>query len=360
MSAVRAFVDTSEASAVVIDLSAVADVTDPGDTWLAAAAEGLRSCRCVLLRFGPGPGQAIRDRAIAAAEALTHNLRGGPGGIASDVALEVDHLQLGTHLAPGCTTRFLLPHTDGAHCSYLTPSTVDVSTWNDRNRAFASEGFHTTDAHKVVQGLFIAEKGTVSGDTMYYDLVPLMAVAHRHQTGRSAASAGELQSWLAANIDRALAAKEHHRSRYLSLPALLGAPDPVHGLLSFGARGEGGFSPLQHALFPDLARRIAECQCGTCTGPGMRLLCGGLQAASGLSWLDVRTHHEVRIEGRAHDLLLSDNLFRWHGADSASWDRVLQPLCMVAPGRGPHYEHWLSARWHERFDALLATSAVRD
>jgi len=318
--------------------------------WFQQVAAGLDEPHAVILRFGD---DLPRDQVLVAARVVMEDLIEvirARDCAPREMYLEVDHLEHGTPLTPGFMTRLLLPHTDGAHYSFLTPSRQDVPEFPASFRIFSKKGFHRTASHKLYQGFLIVEPGSSVSWTLYYDLFPALLDAYAFQHGSRPSNHQALQQWVAANIGRSLSMQDRHGSRYLSLAALLGSENAVHHVTPPGPRAEAGFAPREYAHFPELERISRQCPCRSCAGPGARLLCDGLQATMGIGWKMFRDRYERRIRGRKNDVLIAHNIFLYHGAESGAADRVLLPMCFVMnEAGGDEYEVWSARQWQRQF-----------
>jgi hypothetical protein len=97
----------------------------------------------------------------------------------------------GTLLATGETTRTRMPHTDSQSVTFLTPSRLDVPTFDPALRAFSGASGLISGRHKPYAGIFIHEPGDGLSITTFYRSFELVAQAYRHQTGESALSVAQ-------------------------------------------------------------------------------------------------------------------------------------------------------------------------
>lgn len=310
--------------------------------WILDAVQSLSYGGPILVRLG---AHISGGDAIARATSAVHGLASAMSGTLPTLAVDVGDIEMATLVLPGHSTRFLLPHTDGAHRSFVTPSTNDVPEWSPDMRTFDRVGGDLTPFHTVFQGFLVLETGSLQPATCYYDIVRAAADAYEHRTGASANTVTELQRWVGQNIALSLASSHVHQSRYLTLPALLGATLPHFHLRPPQARRESEFTSEQLQRFEVLRAISFACSCGACEGPGERQLCDGLVEAMGLTWPQFRERYEFRLSAERHDLVIASNLFLWHAAESSYSDRALLPLSLVALPRGPAYEAWLSRQW---------------
>lgn len=282
--------------------------------------------------------RAVLDAFADVRDALIR--RGAP-----DVVLEVDEVQV-TVIVPGFTHRTLLPHHDGGHRSYLTPSLLAAPNWSPDLRRFSSTGYNTTDKHKLYQGLYVEKAGVGVSRTPYYPWMQIIRDAYRLRHGASSGSTSDVQAWLGRNIKYSLSLQEAHGSRYLSVAAALGAEEPAYHVTPPGPRGESDLSDEQYLAMPGLRALTDSCVCGTCDGPGMRHFCNGLQKTLGVSWSGFRDKYEQVVETRSGDAIMGNNLALLHAGDRAVSERLLLPLCMVSDeAEGPAYEAWLNTQW---------------
>lgn len=271
-----------------------------------------------------------------------------------DTYVEVDEESFGTPTAPGNEARFLLPHHDGGHASFPTPRAINDAYGISKTRLFSKTVFFKRHSHKMYQGFLITEPGTFPGETYYYSVFSMLFDAYLHKNGARPGSLDQLESFLGDNINRSLSQAGVHRSRYLTMSATLGSADLAHHILPSGPREESEFWPEQYAHVRQLWSQVEACPCGSCRGPGGRIMCSGMTEVLGLTWPAARERYERKVVGRRGDLLLGNNLFQWHAAYSAP-DRRICPVCIVSdkPG-GPAYERWLATQWTQGFQRAEA------
>lgn len=312
------------------------------------AAERLAQGDVVALRIHPV--DVAKRVAVTRAELAVATLRRALvewHGLPAEVYVESDEESHGTPVAPFQKRRFLLPHQDGGHCSFLTPSRLDHPDLEAGDRVYSSTVYWRRPSHKIYQGFLITNPGVPPGVTYYYDALTLLWDAYEHQHGRDPAGLGELAQFTVENLRRSRATQSIHRSRYLTFGALLGSPDPVHHLSPSGPRAESEFWPAQYINLPRLCELSDRCPCGGCAGPGARLLCDACVQTLGRTWPEVRTHYETAVLGQRYDLLMGNNLTQFHAAES-HMSRTIQPMCIVMDRpEGEPYERWLAAQWRK-------------
>lgn len=329
---------------------ATADALAAGASEAAAWADGVAAAierpSGVVVRIGAlrRPVDESRRLAHLAADAVCEALR--RRGAPAPMRLEIDRPQA-TEVRDRRIVRTLLPHHDGQHCSYLTPSILDVPEWEPARRTFSDEGFTTTNAHKLYHGIFVAEPGEGLSVTTYVDWVAVVRLAFARAIGHEPASVPELARWLGGNIERSLRWQPSHGCRYLSMGAALGSRDLVqHGVSCHMA--EADFSAAEHVRFPALRalREPCACPCGECGGPAERMVCAMLHHTTGLTFPAWRLRFEVAVPSEQGDLVMGHNLRLVHGGLMGGATRLLEPLCMVVDRpEGPDYEAWLAAQW---------------
>lgn len=315
--------------------------------WAESSVGRLNTLPCgVVFRIGKLRLPEDRSRALAHAiiYAICAALRrlDAPEGI----EVEIDRPQP-TRVMPGQQSRTLLPHHDGGHCSYLTPSQFDDPTWQPALRRFSSENFTTTQAHKLYQGIFIADPGEGLSITTYFNWVEVVRRAYTRVTGQGDAAVARVAAWLGANIRASLQLQPQHKSKYLSLTAALGARALVqHGLAVHYA--EADFTPEELERFPELCRfREQAAQVGL--SPTEFLLSQGLIETLGLSWVDFRATYQLCVPSERFDLLLGHNLTLVHGGLMGGPGRLIEPICLVMnQPNGEDYERWLAQAWRSQ------------
>ncbi|HEY0641149.1 MAG TPA: hypothetical protein VGD67_26255, partial [Pseudonocardiaceae bacterium] len=303
----------------------------------------------VLFRIGRLRWGAADSRALAVE--LTHRVRdelvlaGAPEGL----RVEQDEPQA-THVPAGHTSRTLLPHHDGQHCSYLTPSTHDDPDWRPQWREFGDSGYTTTPVHKAYHGVFIADPGDGLSVTTYYDWLDVLHTVYSERTGAPAGTR-EVARWLGTNLRAAVARRPLHGNPYPGLGGMLGLTGDVwHGVSLHHA--EADLPADVRAAYPDTGPLAAACPCGDCVGEAARLHCHQVLLATGRRWRDFRRRWEVLVPGERFDLVFGHNLTMLHGGLAGSAGRVIEPLCLVVDDpAGPRYESWLAASWRRHRSA---------
>lgn len=282
-------------------------------------------------------------------------------GAPSTTRLERDLAQA-THVPNGFGHRTLLPHHDGQHCSYLTPSTSDDPDWRTQWREFGSRGYSTTPAHKLYQGVFIADPGEGLSVTTYYDWLEILSTVHSERTAEnsvrfgdadcSEGSPAEIARWLGANLRRALDRQPDHGTPYPSLGSMLGLDEPMwHGLSFHHAEAELGARDRER--YPSAIPLAETCPCGTCVGESARVFCHMMLAATGQPWRECRERWEVLAPSERFDLVFGHNLTMLHGGWAGGPGRVIEPMCLVVDRpEGEEYERWLAASWRRHLPAL--------
>ncbi|WJK36072.1 hypothetical protein [Solwaraspora sp. WMMA2065] len=291
------------------------------------------------LRLGVDESRRI---ALDLAQRIRRTLifRGAP----ADMRLEVDKPQ-STYVPAGFFTRTLLPHHDGQHCSYLTPSRLDMPEWDPAMREFGTTGYTTTPAHKMYQGIFLADPGEGLSVTTYYDWI---SIVHEVLGARGIKDADDTVTaarWLGENLRTAVLRQPEHGCPYPSYGAMLGLGETMWHGLSFH-HSESPLSSADAERFPAAVPLSRRCACGRCEGDAARLFCHMMLSATGSTWSELRERWEVAAPGEHCDLLIGHNLTMIHGGLRGGPGRVLEPLCMVVDKpEGTEYERWLSAAW---------------
>jgi hypothetical protein len=288
------------------------------------------------------PVEEARRVALEVMGIICESLKIGAGA-PRQMRVEVGSLQL-TKLQPGYKARTFLPHHDGGHCSYLTPSILDVADFDPRARVFSSEEFNTTHKHKLYQGFFVEHPGSLSSITPYYPWRKMILAAFKRSHDGASMDVASVARWLGKNISVSVARRREHGSRYLSIGGAFGLENPIYHLMPVAA--EQDFPPAQYERFPELRRLSSGCKCGRCEGPGARFLCWSFYEALGLSWSEVRAKYETQVTSERHDVVFGHNIIAMHGGLRAGPERVLLPLWLVIDSaRGADYERWLMRQW---------------
>jgi hypothetical protein len=276
-------------------------------------------------------------------------------GAPEALQLEADRQQ--TTDVPSCAEiRNRLPHFDGQHCSYLTPSIEDMPDWDASLRTFSSTGYTTTAAHKLYQGIFLTDPGHALSVTTYYDWLSIIGDVRRHRR-LEADEGGDPRAaarWLGDNIRRSIAMQRSHGCSYPSLGAMLGLTEEAFHGTGF-ANAE---DPLPEAVgerYPILWPMTRKCPCGTCIGDTGRVFCHLLVQSVGLSWPAFRERYEILVPSERYDLLFGHNLTMLHGGWAGGPGRLIEPLCLVVDEpSGTGYERWLAASWRRKLPVPLA------
>jgi hypothetical protein len=320
------------------------------DETTTAAAEIIHQDGFVVFRIGRLRLGVEESRRLAKAiaerllEVLIHR------GVPERARLEIDKPQQ-TAVPGSYTTRTLLPHHDGQHCSFLTPSRLDAPNWDADWREFGSTGYTTTRAHKMYQGIFLADAGQGLSVTTYYDWLGILGeVFERRGYGTTGLESGDervaaIARWLGGNLQRALQRQPEHGCPYPSFGAMLGLEEPVwHGLSFHHAEAE--LTPVERDRYPVAIPLTQRCACGTCAGEAARLFCHQVLMATSLNWAQFRARWEVLAPGDQCDLLFGHNLTMLHGGLAGGASRVIEPMCIVIDQPvGTDYERWLAASW---------------
>lgn len=264
-------------------------------------------------------------------------------GAPDNMSVEIANL-LQPSLIKHYKVRTLLPHHDGGHCTYLSPSMLDNPDWKPQWRSFSNEGYTTTAAHKLYQGIFIVEPGEGLSITTYYDWLAVLHHAYEYNTGNIPDSLDQVMSWLGLNILRALELQPQHRCGYLTLGGALGGTrlsylgTPIH-------RAEADFSSEEIKMFPELEQYNVSVDKSRYS-PTERFLSQVLTDTMGVSWPEFRNIYEVCLPSERFDLVLAHNLTLLHGGLMGGPGRQLEPICMTLDSPiGIQYEQWLAQSW---------------
>jgi hypothetical protein len=319
-----------------------ADVAAP----IARAANVLADGGVVGLRIYPVA--ATKPVAIARAEtaltAVTQVLI-KRHALPPEAYVELDDESYGTPVAPFKDRRFLLPHQDGGHCSFLTPSVLDHPDFHANERVYSATVYWKRPSHKMYQGFLITNPGQQPGITYYYNTLTLLWEAFAHRHGRTPAGLSELARFNVENLRRSKDNQAIHRSRYLTLGALLGSQELAHHVMPSGPRAESELWPAQYINLPALCEMADRCPCDSCGEPGERLFCHACSHTLGRTWPEFRRDFETAVVGKRYDLLIGNNLTQLHAADS-HLSRTIRPMCIVLDRpEGNAYERWLATQW---------------
>lgn len=316
--------------------------------WMEGVVHAVNTFPCGVV-FGIGKLRlsldASRSLAHSLASALCEALK--HSGAPREMYVEIDRPQT-TSVIENHQVRTLLPHHDGGHCSYLTPSKRHDPAWNARLRTFSSQaGYTTTQAHKLYQGIFIANPGEGLSVTTYYDFLRILRRAYACHTGNEAGSVEKLAAWLGGNIRASLDLQPQHQSRYLTLGAALGGRQPVYHALSIHY-AEADFTDEEINRFPELTRfRAGDTgDDGRTDPPTIRFLNQVLLDTLQLTWLEFLSAYEICVPGERFDFVFGHNLGLLHGGLMGGPGRLLEPICMVVDeASGEDYEDWLAQVW---------------
>jgi hypothetical protein len=271
-----------------------------------------------------------------------------------EAVVEIDRPQ-DTPVPGGGTTRTMLPHHDGMHSSYLTPSLLDVADWQPEWRTFSDTGYTTTHSHKLYQGLFITNPGEGLSATPYYDWLQVLADVHAAQGGEPGAAV--IAAWLGANLRHTCTRRAEHGALYPTIAGMLGLREPAFEATPV-LRAEADLSEQARRAHPILESMARRCPCGECAGEEGRLLCHVLTLAAGGSWPEFRRRYEVLAVTERYDFVMANNLTFMHGGLAGGRDRTLEPICLVAEPWGDAYERWLARSWRRLERRVAATAGV--
>lgn len=317
------------------------------ERWLPDVADALERHEVILVKLGTlrlGGPESYELAQLVVRELRAELVR---RGAPPQLDVEFDPVD-DTAVEDGERTRDRLPHNDGQHGTYLTPSVLDAPEFDPRLRVFSRAGGHSSSSHKPYSGIFIEEPGDGLSVTTFYDAFGLVRHAYRHQFGAEptvAATAG----WLGTSVAAAVARQHQHGSAYPSLAGLLGAgDDPAWEVLDY-CTSEARIPADLRSRYPALDRMRVRCPCERCQGETERIYCAMMQAALGIGWTTFREQHEMWMSSERFDLLFWNNLARLHGAVKGSCRRLLRPMYLSLPAAtGEEYESWLSRLWHAR------------
>jgi hypothetical protein len=258
--------------------------------------------------------------------------------------VEIDLVQQ-TAITAGRQVRTLLPHHDGGHCTYLTPSCKDVPDWNPAWRRFSHQHFTTTQAHKLYQGIFMLDPGEGLSITTYYDLLHILRDAWTYQR-QSFPTIPELATWLGAHISTSLQRQDHYQSRYLSIGTMLGSQQLIHHVLAVH-HAESDFTSQEYMQFPEL-QRFQNAATPT-HSPIECYLDEVFMTTLGIDWEAFRLRYETAVPSEQCDFILGHNLTLLHGGLMGGVGRSFEPICLVIDNPiGNDYEHWLATAWRRK------------
>lgn len=288
------------------------------------------------LRLGE---EESRQRAYGIAEAMRRELvaRGAPDNLSVECGKVEKTVFNGNH-----QTRTMLPHHDGGHTSYLTPSTFDEPDWPVQRPSFADTGYTTTPAHKMYQAIFIIDPGEGLSVTTYYDWLRII------EDSRKAQGNGDdrrLTAWYGENITRMVSDRARFAFGYPTLAGMLRQARDAVDLMPL-LRSEEALPSTAKQQFPELTWIVSACPCDTCSGETVRAFCHVVDRSLRLSWPEFRECYEVLAPTERYDLPFAHNLTMLHGGLCGGRKRVIEPICLTVhePG-GPAYERWLQASW---------------
>jgi hypothetical protein len=345
----------------VIELESSALATPRAGAFgpIKAAAELLAEGGVAVLRIFPKTPvkQVAITRADSALRAITSALVENHD-LPSEAYVELDEESYGTPVAPFKQKRFLLPHQDGGHCSFLTPSRLDYQELTAGERVFSTSVYFKRPSHKLYQGFLITNPGAPPGCTYYYSSLALLWDAFCYRHSRVPISLYELAEFNVQNARRSMANQSIHGSRYLTFGAMLGSSQLEHHVMPSGPRAESELWPGQYARLPKLCEMTDQCPCGLCEGPGERLLCHACLHTLGKTWPQVHFEYEASVVGELHDLLIGNNLTQLHAADS-NISRTILPMCIVTVNAGGDaYERWIGRQWRQWYALVQSEERV--
>lgn len=271
-------------------------------------------------------------------------------GLPPSLRIEVDVAQE-TFVPSGFETRMLVPHQDGGHVSYLTPSLLDDAGWDPGMRRFAPYGHceYSTQTQKIYQGLFIAEQGSTAATIAFYPVLDMLLDAFKDAHGHEP-SLPELIAWYGGNLRKSFDSRARHGGHYPTLAAFTGSERDEY----LGVAPHCAEAPLEAELlerFPKLDELAHRCACGTCTGPAGRVFCNMLADVLGRHWLSFQSRYQSHaLQTQPRDLVLWNNLACLHAGFDGSRTRVLEPIGFVVDEpSGESYEAWLRSAWRDLF-----------
>lgn len=308
------------------------------------AAKALDQHGFIVFRIGALRLGETESRAMAHALSDALRLALVEAGAPENMVLEIDKAQP-TPVPEAFATRTALPHHDGQHSSYLTPSLLDVADWDPELRTFSTSGYTTTHTHKLYQGILITDPGEALSVTTYYDWLRVLRDVHRSRFGAADTDPVAVQRWLGGNLRRSIEAGAKNGSAYPTLAGMLGlAEEPLLATALFCAEDDVPESAKQR--FPLLRSLSAQCPCRQCLGETRRVMCHVTTLGAGLTWPEFREKYEICAPSERFDLLVGHNLGMHHGGLAGGRGRMIEPLCYVVDEpRGSVYESWLARSW---------------
>lgn len=340
-----------------IDVSMLSDEATRGDEMpgLAShAADVLERHGFIVFRIGALRLGREESRSLACqiTDAMRREFidRGAP----EDLALECGRVEK-TVFNGDHETRTMLPHQDGGHTSYLTPSILDEPGWPVQRPSFAEQGYTTTPAHKMYQAIFIVDPGEGLSVTTYYDWLTIIEDAKRAQNPGDDRT---LSAWFGENITRMVAERHWFGFGYPTLAAMLGGTGDAVTAIPL-LRSEEDLPAEAKQRYPELSESAARCPCGACAGETRRTFCHVTHRTLGLSWPQFRERYEVLVPSERYDLPFAHNLTMLHGGLCGGRERLMEPMCLVVnEPAGPAYERWLRTSW--RRPAAQQTGTLAD
>lgn len=288
------------------------------------------------LRLGE---EESRHRAYGIAEAMCRELvaRGAPDALSVECGKVEKTVFNGDH-----PTRTMLPHHDGGHTSYLTPSALDEPDWPVQRPSFADTGYTTTPAHKMYQAIFIIDPGEGLSVTTYYDWLKIIEDARKTQGN---GDDRRLTAWYGENITRMVSQRQRFTFGYPTLAGMLRQARDTVDLMPL-LRSEEALPATAKEQYPELTQIVSACPCGTCSGETMRAFCHVVNRSLQLPWPEFRERYEVLAPTERYDLPFAHNLTMLHGGLCGGRERLMEPICLTVdePG-GLAYERWLQASW---------------
>jgi hypothetical protein len=214
-------------------------------------------------------------------------------------------------------------------------------------RQFSDRNYTTTKAHKLYQGIFIANPGDYLSITTYFDLLQILSDTYRCQTGTSTNLAADIAAWLGDNIRASFESRTRHQNSYLTLGAMLGVRELLHMGTSVHY-AEIEFTDEELSRFPKL-RQFQDGNNGQNKSPTERYLDNLFTVTLGLTWPEFQGKYQICVSSQTYDLVLGHNLTLWHGGLLGGPGRLIEPICFVLDKPiGTEYESWLAQAWRIR------------